>query len=300
MYENTTYEVIRDRMLARVPARIDKREGSVIWDTHSPTAIEFQMLYLELDVILKEAYGDSASREFLILRCRERGIWPYEATRAVLKGVFAPADIDVTGQRFNIGDVNYVVTEKITDGEYQVECETPGRAGNQLFGAMLPVEYIRGLRTAELTELLIPGEDEEETEDLRKRYFASFDANAFGGNRADYLEKTNAVPGVGRTKVTRVWNRDCSPKDMIPAEEVEIWYNGIKDSLEGNVRSWLDRVLYTAREKKMTAGGTVLLTIIDSEFGAASDALVRTVQTVIDPEENAGEGYGIAPVWKMG
>ena len=296
MYENTTYEVIRDRMLARVPARIDKREGSVIWDTHSPTAIEFQMLYLELDVILKEAYGDSASRKFLILRCRERGIWPYEATRAVLKGVFAPADIDVTGQRFNIGDVNYVVTEKITDGEYQVECETPGRAGNQLFGAMLPVEYIRGLQTAELTELLIPGEDEEETEDLRKRYFASFDANAFGGNRADYLEKTNAVPGVGRTKVTRVWNGDCSPKDMIPSEEVETWYNGIKDSLEGNVRSWLDRVLYAAREKKLTAGGTVLLTIIDSEFGAASDTLVRTVQTVIDPEENAGEGYGIAPV----
>ena len=29
MYENTTYEMIRDRMLARVPDKFDKREGSV-------------------------------------------------------------------------------------------------------------------------------------------------------------------------------------------------------------------------------------------------------------------------------
>jgi len=120
MYENTTYEVILQRMLDRVPDKFDKREGSVIWDTHSPTAIELQILYLELDVILKEAYGDSASREFLILRCKERGISPHEATKAVLKGVFVPSTIDVTGQRFNVGDINYIVTGKIADGEYQV------------------------------------------------------------------------------------------------------------------------------------------------------------------------------------
>ena len=215
MYEDITYEKILDRMLARVPDKFDKREGSVIWDTHSPTAIELQILYIELDRILREAYGDTASREFLILRCRERGIIPHEATKAVLKGVFVPADIDVSGQRFNIGALNYAVGEKIADGEYRVVCETAGKTGNQFLGAMTPMEYIKGLKTAELTEILIPGEDEEETEDLRQRYFASFDENAFGGNRADYLEKTNAIPGVGRTKVTRIWNSGISPTDMI-------------------------------------------------------------------------------------
>lgn len=296
MYEDTTYEVILQRMLDRVPDRFDKREGSVIWDTHSPTAIELQILYIELDVILKEAYGDSASREFLILRCRERGIYPYEATYAVLKGVFAPVTIDVTGQRFNIGEINYVVTRKIADGEYRVECETAGKIGNQFLGTMIPMEYIRGLQTAELTEILIPGEDEEETEDLRQRYFASFGEIAFGGNRADYLEKTNAIPGVGRTKVTRVWNADIAPADMIPKESVETWYDGIKGTLTGEVRYWLDSVFHAGRQKKLTTGGTVLLTIIDSEFGSASDTLVQTVQTVIDPEVNAGEGYGLAPI----
>ena len=296
MYENTTYETIRDRMLARVPDRFDKREGSVIWDTHSPAAIELQILYLELDNILKEAYGDSASREYLILRCRERGITPRQATHAVLKGVFVPADIEVSGQRFNIGDRNYVVTERIADGEYRVRCESPGSVGNQYLGSMIPVEYIQGLQTAELTELLIPGEDEEETEELRSRYFDSFDDHAFGGNRTDYLEKTNAIPGVGRTKVTRVWNADISPAEMIPKESVERWYDSTKETLSGEVRDWLNSVFRAAKEKKLTTGGTVLLTIINSEFGAASETLVQKVQTAMDPEVNAGEGYGLAPM----
>lgn len=296
MYEDITYEKILDRMLTRVPDKFDKREGSVIWDTHSPTAIELQILYIELDRILREAYGDTASREFLILRCKERGIIPYKATKTVLKGVFVPADIDVSGQRFNIGVLNYAVTEKIADGEYRVVCETPGKAGNQFLGAMTPMEYIKGLKTAELTQILIPGEDEEETEELRQRYFASFDENAFGGNRSDYLEKTNAIPGVGRTKVTRVWNSAISPADMIPKESVERWYNESRGTFGGEVQSWLDAVFLAAKQKKLTTGGTVLLTIINSEFGAASDTLVQTVQTLIDPEENAGEGYGFAPI----
>lgn len=296
MYEAITYETILKRMLARVPDKFDRREGSVIWDTHSPTAIELQILYLELDTILREAYGDTASREFLILRCKERGIAPYPATQAVLKGTFAPKDIDVTGKRFNIGRINYIVTEKIADGEYQVRCETAGEIGNQYLGEMIPIEYISGLQTAELTQVLISGEEEEETEDLRRRYFASFAEKAFGGNVADYIEKTNAVPGVGRTKVTRVWNGDISPSDMIPSEGVTAWYDNIIGMLEGDTAAWLTAVYTAAAERKLTTGGTVLLTIVDAEYGPASDTLIETVQNEIDPAQHAGDGYGLAPI----
>lgn len=296
MYENVTYEEILKRMLARVSDKFDKREGSVIWDTHSPTAIELQILYIELDTILKEAYGDTASREFLILRCKERGISPNPATKAILKGVFTPDSIDVSGQRFNIGDINYVVLEKTEEGWYQVECETVGNVGNQYLGTMIPVEYIRGLQTAELTEVLVPGKDEEDTEDLRQRYFGSFDEKAFGGNVHDYIEKTNKIAGVGRTKVTRVWNSGISPADMIPSEGVREWYEGILGSLSGEAAEWLSAVFTAASEKKLTTGGTILLTIINSEYDPASDTLVKNVQNEIDPEENGGDGYGIAPI----
>lgn len=295
MYD-VTYNEILERMLARVSDKFDKREGAVIFDTHSPTAIELELLYVELNTILAEAYGDSASREYLVKRCKERGITPYKATYAVLKGEFTPTNIDVTGQRFNIGSTNFVVLEKIADGEYQVQCETAGIVGNQQLGTMIPIEYIEGLETAELTEILIPGEDEEDTEDLRTRYFDSFNEKAFGGNARDYLEKTNAIPGVGSTKVTRVWNSDLNPNEMIPSESVKSWYESIKGTLSGEPAEWLDTVFNAAANKKLTTGGTVLLTILNSDFGVASDTLIKTVQQTIDPDEYAGEGYGVAPI----
>lgn len=295
MYD-VTYNEILERMLARVSDKFDKREGAVIFDTHSPTAIELELLYVELNTILAEAYGDSASREYLVKRCKERGITPYEATYAVLKGEFTPTNIDVTGQRFNIGSTNFVVLEKIADGEYQVQCETAGIVGNQQLGTMIPIEYIEGLETAELTEILIPGEDEEDTEDLRTRYFDSFNEKAFGGNARDYLEKTNAIPGVGSTKVTRVWNSDLNPNEMIPSESVKSWYESIKGTLSGEPAEWLDTVFNAAADKKLTTGGTILLTILNSDFDVASDTLIKTVQQTIDPDEYAGEGYGLAPI----
>lgn len=295
MYD-VTYNEILERMLARVSDKFDKREGAVIFDTHSPTAIELELLYVELNTILAEAYGDSASREYLVKRCKERGITPYEATYAVLKGEFTPTNIDVTGQRFNIGSTNFVVLEKIADGEYQVQCETAGIVGNQQLGTMIPIEYIEGLETAELTEMLIPGEDEEDTEDLRTRYFDSFNENAFGGNVQDYLEKTNAIPGVGSTKVTSVWNGDVRPAEMIPSESVKSWYESIKTTLSGEPAEWLNAVFKAATDKKLTTGGTVLLTILNSDFNIASNTLIKTVQQTIDPDEYAGEGQGVAPI----
>lgn len=295
MYD-VTYDEILERMLERVSDKFDKREGSVIFDTHSPTALELQILYIELNTLIAEAYGDTASREFLIRRCKERGITPYEATNAVLKGEFTPASIDVSGRRFNSGSINFIVIEKISDGEYQVKCETPGIIGNQQMGTMIPIDYIEGLETAELTEILIPGEDEEETEDLRTRYFDSFNERAFGGNIQDYIAKTNAIPGVGSTKVTRVWNNDLIPSKMIPSAAVKAWYEGIKPTLGGEPAAWLKTVYEAAEEKKLTTGGTVLLTILNSDFGVASDTLIHAVQQNIDPDESTGEGSGLAPI----
>lgn len=296
MYENVTYETILERMLDRVSDKLDKREGSIIFDAHSPAAVEFQILYIELDTILREAYGDTASREYLIRRCAERGITPHEATHAVLKGVFSPKSIDVSGQRFNIGALNFEAVEKIADGEYKVRCESAGTAGNQHLGTMTPIDYIDGLETADLTELLIPGEDEEDTEELRSRYLGSFDEKAFGGNVQDYIEKTNSIAGVGSTKVTRVWNSDIRPAELIPSAAVKTWYSSAISQLSGEPAAWLTAVYNAALQKKLTTGGTVLLTILNSDFAQASETLLKTVAQEIDPEEYAGEGYGIAPI----
>lgn len=297
MYEKETYEVILERMLSRVSEKLDKRPSSLIWDTHSATAIELQILYIELEYLIKNSYGDTAAREFLILLAKDRGLSPESATKAILKGEFTPADIDVTGERFNIGDMNYVVLEQIAPGQYKVQCEKEGAVGNQYLGNMIPMDYIDGLQTAELTEILIPGEDEEDTEVFRQRYFDSFTEQSFGGNRADYLTKVRSIDGVGGVKVTRVWNSDIRPAEMIPDAAVQAWCEENIDTVPDAVKSWLQSVYDAARDKKLTVGGTVYISITDSDdYGEASQTLVKSVQQTLDPEEYAGEGYGLAPI----
>lgn len=297
MYENMTDDFLRERMLARVSDKLDKRPTALIYDTVEATANELAILYIELEYLIKNSYGDTAAREFLILLCKDRGITPEPATHAVLKGVFTPDTIDVTGQRFNIGDVNYVVTKQISPGQYQVQCESLGTVGNQYLGQMIPIDYIQGLETAELTEILIPGENEEETEDLRQRYFDSFNEQSFGGNHADYLAKVRSIEGIGDVKVTRVWNGDIRPADMIPSNAVKAWYDATINTVSAEVATWLSSVFMAASEKKLTVGGTVLVAVVNSnDFGEASAVLLKNVQDILDPEDSAGEGIGLAPI----
>ena len=68
MYETQTFETIMHRMLDRAPADIDKREGSIIYDALAPAAIEIAQLYVLLDQLINNAYGDTAIREFSLDR----------------------------------------------------------------------------------------------------------------------------------------------------------------------------------------------------------------------------------------
>lgn len=297
MYDVTFNEIL-ERMISRVPNSFDKREGSIIYDALAPAALELQRIYIELNSILSDSYGDTASREYLILRCKERGVIPEQASKAILRGKFTPSGINVIGKRFNVNELNYVVIRALTDsdGGYEVQCETPGTIGNRMLGTMIPIEYIQGLETAELTEVLIPGEDDETTDNLRKRYFDSFKESAFGGNVKDYINKVNTISGVGAAKVKRVWNDDINPLELIPTQKVVDWANGVGMKSDPEVSRWLTAAISAGKEKKLTVGGTVLLTILGSDFNVASNQLIQTVQQEIDPTDAPGEGYGLAPI----
>ncbi len=250
MFEDISFEFLLERMLDRIVEQnpnLDVREGSIIYNAIAPAAYELMEIYIEMKRIYDESFADTASRESLIKRCAERGIEPKKETKAILEGIF---NIDVPiGSRFSLDDLDYIVIDKTSDFVFRLECETAGIIANSHFGTLIPIDYIEGLETAELRRLLIPGEDEEDTEILRERYFSSFNSQAFGGNKKDYIEKVNAIDGVGAVKVTPVWN----------------------------------------------GGGTVLLTILDSNFEQATYELVQMVKNIVDPTPE-GTGSGIAPI----
>lgn len=210
MYENQTPEVITDRKKAWVKENypeIDTREGSMVHIALAASSIESSEVYSFLNAILKDGFADTASRTFLKLRAAERGLTPSEATMAILRGVFTPSELSLAvGERFTLSGLNYKVIEKISDGVYKLECETAGAIGNVYFGDLVPIGNVVGLQTAKLTDVIIPGEDEQDTDDFRQEYFDGFETNDFGGNIYDYQKKVNDLPGVGGLKVYPVWD----------------------------------------------------------------------------------------------
>lgn len=299
MYEAQTYEAILARMLQKalsINSNLDTREGSLVWYGDAPAAVELQNLYIALETVLNETFADTASRPYLILRAAERGLTPQPASPAILQMAITPTTLFLPlNTRFSIGELNYYVSADRGNGTYELTCETAGEAGNNYTGMVIPIEYVEGLETCTVTSILVPGEDEEDTEVFRQRYFDSLNAQAFGGNRIDYIEKVNAIPGVGGVKVYRAWNSNLKPANMIPPTGTDTWINGLSGVPEA-VKTWLDAVYAAARNNMFTVGGTVKLVIINSTFTVPSETLVDQVQTAVDPLQNAGEGLGIAPI----
>lgn len=223
MYEHMTFDFILQRMLSRVPDTIDKREGSVIYDACAPAAAELAQMYIELDVNYTLSFVDTASGEYLSRKTAEFGVNRIPATPAERKGMFYNSANDLMdvplGTRFAIADLSFTVKEKISTGIYKMSCETPGTIGNTQFGPLLPIDYVANLTRAVLAEVLVPGEDEEPDDVLRKRFYETVNEPAFGGNVADYKQRINRIPGVGATKVYPVWQGGGTVKCTIIAAD---------------------------------------------------------------------------------
>lgn len=220
MFEENTFEAILNRMLDRMPDTMDKREGSIIYDALAPAALELQLMYIDLDTFLKEVFTDTADREYLIRRAWERNVLPHAANAAVWKGRFVPASLEIgMGTRFNADALNFAVQEKLGDGLYQLVCETPGSAGNDCMGQLIPIEYVNGLQKAELVELLKPGTDEEDTESLRDRYLTILRKPSTSGNIYDYYNWTMSCDGVGAAKIFPLANGPGTVKIVIADED---------------------------------------------------------------------------------
>lgn len=254
--DGNSYEEIVARSLERVATDVDKREGSVVHNGIAPASAELSLIYILLDAIYENGFADTAEREWLIRRAKERGLSPHPATYAVLNGEFN-MEIPI-GSRFNLDELNYEAIEyidsttvdEVTTYNYQLRCEELGTEGNAHFGAVEPIDFIADGLEGAITELLIPAQDEEDTEVFRARYMNSFSDTPFGGNQADYKNKALAIDGVGGVKIIPVWD----------------------------------------------GGGTVKVIIINSNYDKASSILVAAAQEIIDPVAHTGDGKGTAPI----
>lgn len=261
--DSYTFESILERMLSKIPDSIDKREGSVIWDALAPAAVELAKMYIELKGILINTYPATAVGKYLDLKVQERGLERLKATYAIKLGTFVNKDGSMAeipiGSRFSsVSDtnpINYRVTAKYADsgieqaGKYELTCEEAGTAGNNYVGNLLPISNLPDLKSATMSDLLIPARDEETDDELYDRFLEKINATSFGGNITQYREWVLGIAGVGAVQVHPVWN----------------------------------------------GGGSVKVSIIGSDFNAASPELISLVQEELDPTPQ-GTGLGLAPI----
>lgn len=206
MAEVYEYETLLQQMLDRVPNQYDKREGSIIYNTLAPAALLCAQQAFMIAYMMDLLFADTAEGEWLDRVCADFGFARKEATYAERKiNTFDsqgnPMAVPLKS-RFSVENTSYVLTEELAIGQYHARCEQLGTQGNAYSGTIYPVDHLNNLGSAEMEALpLVAARDTETDESFRQRFYAAARKSPYGGNIADYEEKTLSVIGVGAVKV---------------------------------------------------------------------------------------------------
>lgn len=233
-----------DELISEIPNSLDKREGAVIHTILAPVAKKLADTENANTAAYENAYVDTAELEFLIRKAKERRIEYLDHTKAVIEAEIHLADDDMLegGESFFTADsgVRYIVTTLSDDGKvYQLECEEFGTIGNIESGKL--VFDGRGVTviSAEIIGVFSYGREAETADSLRNRYYDSFDALAFGGNKADYKEKCLSVSGIGGVQVRRAWNGGGTVKLVLVSSD----YSSVSDDVVSDVQNLFDPII---------------------------------------------------------
>jgi len=213
-FDNTDYDSVLNRLLDDMASRypeVDTRQSSLAYNALVACATEIANLYSEQDTFAKETFAETATREGLVEKLHEIGLVAQDATYGEFEGEFnIPIEI---GTRFNNDLYNYSVIELIKEPSgsdeyyhYKLLCDTAGTAPNNTFGNLTPIDYVQDLEWAQLTDVIKAGEDEEDTDAMRIRYFYAVNNSHTDGNVAQYKFWADEFEGVGRSKVFPCWN----------------------------------------------------------------------------------------------
>ena len=219
MYEEMTYDYILADAKAEAGDGIQKGEGSLVFNALSVLAFELEKLYIEANYILNEGFADTADMDGLVRIAANRGLTRKPATNAYVS-ITANVALPI-GWRASLKGYNYIVTEELdaTNHIYKAMCEETGSGPNELLGQLTPIDYVDGLTSAVITQVLIAGDDDETQEELYRRYLESFSTEAFGGNITAYKTIVNAMDGVGGCKVYPVWDGVGTVKVVVQAAD---------------------------------------------------------------------------------
>ena len=300
--ERFDFRYLIGRALSKVSPEVDTREGSIIYDALAPACYELADMYMQLKLYYQATFAQTSFDNYLDLRVAEQGLIRGRATRAVKLASFENSDgepmLMADGSRFATihptDSIIYAVANASnTAGVYELECEIVGTDGNNYVGELLPVTHINGLGSATMTELLVPGQNAEDDESLRARFFEAVNTSSFGGNITQYREEVLAIDGVGAVQVYPVWRGGGSVKLSILTSDLQLATNSFIELLQNEIDPRSEgkglgiapighRVtVSTATEKQIDINVQVSLTT-GTYPAQARDAVVTAIQSYFD------------------
>ncbi|MCY9807450.1 baseplate J/gp47 family protein [Lentilactobacillus senioris] len=252
------FEYYMDLMLEKVPDNIDTRQGSIIYDAMGPAAISLASSSLDLANVILQTYTQTSTSEFLDWRAAEKGTVRQPATFAQVKATFT----DSEGNLIN----NVEMGDRFA-----------GIGDDPIF---YTVDSINNDGTAILNS--------EESGSRPNGYLGQI-LPVTPNDSLSWAEIIEiSVPA-------RDVEDDDHLRERLLAPESYIAYGGnIADYLD--MLTKIDTVGAGQVYPTWQGGGTVKLVILDNDLLPASKTLVENVQTIIDPPDEPGMGYGLAPI----
>ena len=257
--DDNSFEKIMNRCLGnKILENVDKRPGSIIYDALAPICLELAEAYVKMDIMEEQTFLTTATGINLDKRAYDYGLTRTPATNALRIAEFKKyktnsdgnfvkdengnkilINMDISeGSKFTLPEDSSITFEYIgkTDGYNILQCEQTGTKGNEHIGAILPLTPIKDLIQSKIISTYKPAEDEETDEKLRERVVNSINYASFGGNINDYIEKVNAIDGVGNTKVFPAWQYNGS----VLLSVVDPIFNPITDEFAKNLKEQID------------------------------------------------------------
>ncbi|CAH0305273.1 baseplate J/gp47 family protein [Priestia megaterium] len=230
IFDGETYEAILERMLARLPSDVDKREGSVVYDMLAPAAIELAQAYIEMDNVLDLGFVDNTYGEYLDRRAAEQGLTRKEATKATGEVTFEGLDgVEVPmGTRVSTADdepIYFVTTDSVTlfDGTAtaKAEAEVGGANSSVQTGEIteFDVSDIPGVATVTNNDVFTGGFDEESDEDFIARYKEYVGRPITSGNKYQYEAWAKEISGVSNAMCYPLWQGPGTVKVVLINED---------------------------------------------------------------------------------
>ena len=300
-FSQDTYRNLLNKMLERVPNIFDKRDGSPIMTALGPAAYALEEFYLSLNQVQRSAFIQTSSGSDLDLLAVIAGLTRYPASDAVRLGIF-DAEIPI-GSRFSTinggNSINFEATavaevEEPTEGDYyyQLTAETPGTVGNDYAGPILPIQTIPGLSSAQIQDILVPGDDIETDESFRERIIEALNERPFGGNIASYRQFVPSIDGVGSVQVYPTWNGGGTVKlsilgsDWLPASETVV--ENVQNAVDPPPNQGLGLGMAPIGAKVIVVAPTAVEVNVSATLTLASGYQIGQVQ---QPIEDAIEAY---------